>query len=98
MNCNDAKELNRWWEESGEESGVRGQLNTRIEAENASRRFYELFSKKSGIHPSQVRGWFSEWNKLPREEAKSLATRWGFSDYNFCAYMAEMRRNERDRN
>jgi len=88
-----AQRLQTAWDESSEESGFRDppgsdNLMTRVRAERASRKFYELFFKKTGLHDSFVRGAFRDWNKLLHEEAMEIKARQGVGG--FCSYLGEL--------
>ena len=85
-----AKELEKAWEESAQESGfLRGHEKMTIyRAEKAREKFYQLFFKKTGMHDSLVRGLFNDWNKQSSEEAEALRQKHGVQN-GFCAYMAD---------
>lgn len=89
-----AEELETAWNEASAESGlhVEGVLS-RWAAERAGETFYLLFSRKTGLHDSLVRGLFNDWCKLPHDEAVALKKEYGVNS-GFCAYMARYIENK----
>jgi hypothetical protein len=81
-------ELSKLWDEASKESGFHDKEMTRVKAHRSRDRFYELFFKKTGLHPSYVMGAFMTWQTIPHEEATELRRRHG--GHAFCAYLADL--------
>jgi len=84
-----AEELQKAWNEASQESGFHDKGNlTIVKAEKARDKFYQLFSDKTGLHDSLVRGLFNDWVKIPNEEAVRLRVKHNVT-HTFCAFLAE---------